>query len=268
MSVINNTTYFLGPLYTNQIFSNSTINIKNDISCVGIITTNFTCYRLYTDNVNLIGNNININSFKYNVFYLDNAINYYTNVSSLVNITSGDMGIIRNNNISNTLGYTFNVNRNEASTNTDAYFPFLGTYTIVPNTKQILDVSVIGSIKVRSPGMYLLYVTVGIWSTAENYTTSYTLNNFNTEIKINGISALFINEMTNILNYKNSLTEYSNVLYFYNKVIMCNVTSENSIISIEYRPGVSGTMSFDMNGIIDTTFNFSRLLRYNIIKIS
>ena len=49
---------------------------------------------------------------------------------------------------------------------------------------------------------------------------------------------------------------------------MCNVTSENSIISMIYKPGISGTQALDVNGSIDTTYPASRLLRYNIIKIS
>ena len=264
--IIDSTPYFNGPLYTNKLYSTNIITIINDSKYVGIITTNTSCKNLTTQNISFFNNiNISSNSTKINV-----PIDYLTNFSTVVDITSGDTGINRNNNISTTLGYTFNVNRNEASTNTDAYFPFLGAYSSLPSNYFITTLSnlTIGSIKVTTPGMYLLYVTVGIFSINENYTTSYTLFNFNTEIKINGISALFINEMTNILNYKNSLTEYSNVLYFYNKVIMCNVTSENSIISMIYKPGISGTQALDVNGPIDTTFNFSRLLRYNIIKIS
>jgi hypothetical protein len=261
--IIDSTPYFNGPLYTNKLYSTNIITIINDSKYVGIITTNTSCINLTTQNISFF-RNININS---NLTKINVPIDYLTNFSTVVDITSGDTGINRNNNISTTLGYTFNVNRNEASTNTDAYFPFLDPYTTVPINKQILTSSVIGSIKVRTPGMYLLYITVGIWSNIDNYTTTYTLFNFNTEIKINDTRILFINEMTNIQNYRQS-GEYSNVLYFYNKIIMCNVISENSIITMVYHPGISGTMSFDTNGTIDTTYNFSRLLRFNVIKIS
>ena len=266
MSVINNTTYFLGPLYTNSIISTGNISIINDVSCVGIITKDISCNNISTKNISFVGNiNINSNSLSLNI-----PITYISNVSSTVDITYADMGINRNNNISNTLGYTFNV-KNEASTNTDAYLPFLGVYTTIPINYFITSTSnlTIGSIKVTTPGMYLLYITFGVFSSnTTNYTTSYSIFNFNTEVKINDTSILIINEMNNIQNYRSSVSEYSNVLNFYNKIVMCNVTDSNSVITMIYKPAASDTTGIDCNGTIDTTFSFHRTLRYNIIKIS
>jgi len=263
MSVINNTTYFLGPLYTNSIISTGNISIINDVSCVGIITKDISCNNISTKNISFVGNiNINSNSLSLNI-----PITYISNVSSTVDITYADMGINRNNNISNTLGYTFNV-KNEASTNTDAYLPFLGVYTTIPINYFITSTSnlTIGSIKVTTPGMYLLYVQMQLFTDQKN-TTAYSFFNFNTEIKINSTIMLESNEMCNIQSYRPS-TEFSNTHYYYNKIFMCNVTDANSVITMIYKPLVANIYLIEVNNGVEPTYNFGRTLRYNIIKIS
>jgi hypothetical protein len=265
MSVINNTTYFLGPLYTNNIFSISNkITIINDVKWVGIITKDISCNNILCNNISFAGNiNIISNSLSLNV-----PITYISNVSLLTDISYADLGINRNNNISNTLGYTFNV-RNEASTNTDAYFPFLGAYTTLPNNYSIISTSnlTIGSINVPTPGMYLLYVQMQLFLGGANNTTTYSLFNFNTEVQIGTTTILQNNEMCDIQNYRPS-TEYANAHYFYNKVIMCNVTSANSNVTLIYKPLVANIHYAEVNLGVDTVYNHGRTLRYNIIKIS
>jgi hypothetical protein len=265
MSVINNTTYFLGPLYTNNIISvGNSITIINDVSCVGIITKDISCNNIRCNNISFAGNiNINSNSLSLNV-----PITYISNVSSTVDITYSDMGINRNNNVSNTLGYTFNV-RNEASTNTDAYFPFLGAYTSLPNNYLITSASdlTIGSIKVTTPGMYLLYVQMQLFTDQRN-TTTYSFFNFNTEVKIGTTTILQNNEMCNILSYRPSGNDVSNAWYLYNKIFMCNVTSANSVITMIYKPLVANIYTMELSLGFEPTYNVGRTLRYNIIKIS
>ena len=177
------------------------------------------------------------------------------------------MGINRNNNISNTLGYTFNV-KNEASTNTDAYFPFLGAYTTLPGSILITSASnlTIGSIKVTTPGMYLLYVQMQVICII-NSATTYSFFNMNTEVQINGTTILQNNEMCNIQVYRQT-TELSNAWYFYNKIVMCNVTDANSVITMIYKPLVANIYIIEVNFDVETGYNGARTLRYNIIKIS
>ena len=262
--IIDSTPYFNGPLYANKIYSTNIISIINDSKYVGIITSNTSCKNLTTKNISFIGNiDISSNSTTINV-----PINYLTNINASVTYTSGEAPIIRNNNISNTLGYTFNV-INEASTNTDAYFPFLAPYTTLPSSISISTVSnlTIGSIKVSTPGMYLVYIQMQIFNSNANNTIAYSLFNFNTDIQINGTTILQNTEMCNIQNYRQT-TELSNAHYFYSKIIMCNVTSSNSVITMIYKPLVANIHSLEVSLDIDSTYNHNRFLRYNIIKIS
>ena len=55
--IINNVTYFTGPLYTSTIISNNNISIKNNSQHVRITTQNTSCTNLITNNLNV--NNIN-----------------------------------------------------------------------------------------------------------------------------------------------------------------------------------------------------------------
>jgi len=117
--------------------------------------------------------------------------------------------------------------------------------------------------------MYLVYIQMQVFVGSPNTTTARSIFDFNTEIQINGTSVLQNNEMSNIQCY-NSPTEYSNAHYFYNKIVMCNVTSENSIITFIYKPKTANIFTIEINYGPDTfgTYNHTRRLRYNIIKIS
>lgn len=263
--IIDSTPYFNGPLYTNKLYSTNIITIINDSKYVGIITTNTSCKNLTTQNISFF-NNINISS---NSTTINVPINYLTNISSTANISMFNTGINRNNNISNTLGYTFNV-QNEASTNSDSSFVFLGTYTTLPNRYSITSTNnlEISTIKVKSTGMYLIYITIPIFLDVLNSPTS--LFNFNSEIRINGLTYITYNEMVDIKCFRPASLEYSNNGIYYNKSIMCNVTSENSYISIIYKPTIQNIFFFAIyNTLPDTNYGYGDSnIRCNIIKIS
>ena len=262
--IIDSTTYFNGPLYTNKLYSTNIITIINDSKYVGIITTNTSCINLTTQNISFFRNiNISSNSTKINV-----PIDYLTNISSTQNISMNNTGIIRNNNISTTLGYTYSV-INEASTNTTAYFPFLGAYSSLPSRFGTISIGniEISRITVKNTGMYLIYITIPIFL---DVLTSTSLFNFNSEIRINNITYITYNEMIDIKCFRVNSGEYSNNGIFYNKIFICNITSENSYISMIYKPNTSGIFFFAVyNTLPDTTYGYGDAnIRYNIIKIS
>ena len=62
--IINNVTYFTGPLYTSTIISNNNISIKNTSQHVRIITQNTSC-------TNLISNTLNVNNISSNNNYIE-----------------------------------------------------------------------------------------------------------------------------------------------------------------------------------------------------
>ena len=99
--IINNTTYFTGPLYTSSINSYYTITIINNLNNIAMSTNNVSCTNLtvtnlYTTQIITTNNTLTLNT---PINYINNNFTPIQNISTL-----GD-GIITNYNISNTNGY-------------------------------------------------------------------------------------------------------------------------------------------------------------------
>ena len=114
--IIDNVTYFTGPLYTSTIISNNNISIKNNSQHVRITTQNTSCTNLISNNLNV--NNINSTnnyielkkphifvspSYDSTINFLDVSNNYLMTTSNVV------YNPINNINVSTTKNYIINL---------------------------------------------------------------------------------------------------------------------------------------------------------------
>jgi hypothetical protein len=261
--IINNTIYFIGPLYTSNIYSTNNISIINNTKFVSIITTNTSCTNAIADSLfiqDISSNNATIS--------LGAPINYTTNFNNLTTVTYMGLGITTTNNISNTLGYIYSI-KNENVLDVNASFPMLSgntnpiaywtTYVISTTTSNLF-----ASINIREPGMYLLYVYIPFWVYVND--TNAVVNNYETEITVNNTIITKTTEMNNILLYRKTVpqpNEAGNSGYAYNKTFMCNITSANSKLSMSLRLTTANII------YIQYTYNSNEFyFKYYAIKIS
>ena len=233
MSVINNTAYFLGPLYTNKLYSFSTITIINDNNFVGIITGNVSCKNIYVNNIGVIDISSNTATTT-----LSSPINYTTNFSVSTNVTYAGLGVSTIVNMSNTLGY---INHIKNEFNVNASFPIMAgqafpltnlNYNF--NTASPLEMA---GIIIKEPGRYLLYImlAIGTYTSDANYTLGYMY----TQIRVNDVTQIQKTEMVDALLYGGS--GGGNAYYVYNDSFMCDITSTNSKLSFLLNTNLANT---------------------------
>lgn len=229
MSVnINDITYFLGPLYTNNIYSYTTISIINDSKYVGIITGNISCTNIYINNASIT--NISSNN---TTITLASPINYTTNFTTTTNVAFHGLGITTINNISNTLGY---LSRITTDVNVNASFPIFPSnqYPLAKGSNYYFtsssEVEIAGLI-LKEPGIYLVYFEFPLWLVNGANNTNYNIDNVFLRIRTNDSILFSFSEESNIPFFYNG-TITSNNRYRYNKTLMCNITAQNTKLSL------------------------------------
>ena len=222
--IINDTPYFLGPLYTNNIYSYTNISIINDSNYVGIITGNISCTNISINDIvttDISSTNTTIT--------LASPINYTTNFSNAISVAYHGLGITTINNISNTLGY---LSRITTDVNVNASFPIFASnlYPLAKGTNYTFNSTTpteIASMIMKEPGIYLLYIQFPLWVLNPS-NTNYTLHNLYSEIKANDTLLFAYSEESAIVFYQPSSTLFSNLAYIYSKTLMCNITEQNT----------------------------------------
>ena len=170
--IIDNVTYFTGPLYTSTIISNNNISIQNTSQHVRIITENTSCTNLFTNNCNT--NNISSNNNFINIqkpFNFSSAsfdINYNNPITTL---TSGvTYGTTTTLNMSKTKNYIINLSTYQyndvsfgtyiTSQNFVNNYVKLNLFTISGSTNDL-----IANINVYNFGVYLVYSKCRVYTT-------------------------------------------------------------------------------------------------------
>ena len=246
--IINNISYFTGPLYTNNINSFTNISFINNLNYVYINATNISC-----NNISAITTYTNNISTTNNVLTLNKPFNY-VNTNFTQTIRALGEGISTKYNISNTNGYINSMRILGGVIPTGSAYTYNGVGVIVTqsaNTK-------LGTITIIEPGIYLLYFTVRLLIYTTN--TNVPLTNMYTEIQVNNVVKIQSSDILGILSYSHPTASdfsTSNAVYNFTKMFLLPISSSTSIVDWYFNPK---TTSY----YLDLTENITWLNMYAI----